>query len=274
MAAFLETMICRGAGLGLAGDATLAVPRPRARFESGIGNSTGFREAVVGPGAAKEAAGHAPPARDTHGPFTAAARPMDTSLLLPQPSLHEVALASYPQQRPWTSTGLQDPRDTAVPRGAEHRAPVQAPQCFPATRESARESAALPTQDVPRVAAGEAQWHAASVPAVLAERTPEAGRPLGPSVRDQGKTPAPMEGPARDGGVPAIGARAQEPVPEIGLSPEPYPRQEASPAVSVTIGRIEVEVAAPRPLAPARRTQPERTRGFAAYRNARRGRPR
>jgi hypothetical protein len=71
---------------------------------------------------------------------------------------------------------------------------------------------------------------------------------------------------------PAFGLRARGS--ELGFSPEPSLRQGASHAVSVTIGRIEVEVAPPRPSTPARRIQPERTRGFAAYRNARRGRPR
>ncbi len=274
MAAFLETVVGRGAGLGWAGDAVLAVPRPRARFERGTGDSTGlgFADSAC---AAEEPVSKAPAGRGTHPPIKAHARPGGPGPVPAEPLPHNAPAAKYQRQGTRASMEPEIRIETPLPQSLAPRVPVGAPQPLPQTTESVQETASLPTQEVSRVADREPNRHAASAPAVLLEPQPETERAVSPSVQDQGIAPALVDEPACTPVAPVIGNRVHGLAPEIGGTPQPRPRREEAHSVSVTIGRIEVEVvASPKPPALPQRSQPERTRGFAAYRSARRGRPR
>jgi hypothetical protein len=84
-----------------------------------------------------------------------------------------------------------------------------------------------------------------------------------PAIRREA-APDPATPVARVAPPPRTDARERARPPSVGGPPS---------AITVSIGRIDVEVAAP-PAPVATRPGPERTRGFDAYAGARRGRPR
>jgi len=300
MAAFLETIARRGAGLGLGGGATLAVPRPRVRFETGTASSgADFGDTPSLLGVAEETMSHTPAARGVPPRFLSRASAVDTRSLSPE---RPDPGTSFTRHR-WKISPA-----SVVPANAAQTAPPQVrvprlPPRIPETRDpNAQQRQSLlahdPTHEstrfdirVPKSYEGSAPAQPAAAvemgpetgkpirvsaqPAAVVETDSEAGKPNRTSAPDQGIAPAPMVESAREPVIAATEIRVQERASELVLSLESQPRHEESQTVAVNIGRIEVEVAPP-PTAPAptQRMQPERTRGFAAYRNARHGRPR
>lgn len=157
---------------------------------------------------------------------------------------------THPEQ----STGLMPPMD-----GGGGRAP---------------KTGQAPAARTGRPAAPEALVHRHS-------KTPDPFATAPVSPPDLADTPPRLQELVGERSAQALSARDETPPPrpvvpshaQVAL-PEPNRRRgdPPSPAVSVTIGRIEVEVAPPPvPPAPVARPASERTRGFDAYTRARRG---
>jgi hypothetical protein len=259
MTGFLETLVARGAGLPAPGGPVPLMPRPMARFEPGgsgwgVGGEAGqgleppaaamepspaeprrAGSAAV-PGSTRAARREAPGERA----FRAPAPPADE----PRPSASRAREAARAAARPET------PADVAAPGTAEARA----------RDEKASDEAPPPL-------------HADEIRVVARDDAVPEQQPSGALTQPE----APSSAPAPPGTT--ADARAAAPAPaelRPALPPAaPSLEDEAPRPVSISIGRVTVEVVEPARPAPQPALQrppgPQRTRGFDAYARARRG---
>lgn len=291
MAAFLETLARRGAGLGSGTDVALAAPRPRMRFEPDAGSATGSGDTPLLPDVAQEASTDAPAVDHARSTQLTRTGPGDTRRYSPEiPGNDPLSAGTDPKSAPAPADPVNETRMALPPIGLPQRSvrvtpSISSPPLSPALPETTVRDAPRSGGEPAHGAAGEETdeppLDARPGPAqsrdhtVVVESAPEAGRPRqdleGVSVRPRMSAVEPV----RNEVFPSTIGQIRDPIPGPARPSEPGARHENPHTVSVSIGRIEVEVAPPpTPAAPAHRAQPERTRGFAAYRNARRGRPR
>jgi hypothetical protein len=262
---FLEGVVRHAAGLPPPPGIAVASARPLARFEpESIDAQLGpiaiidvARDAIAGspPRAERAHLGSPSPTRQERQgePRTTAPR---SDLESPRAVLRESESMAPRAVAPLPPHAAVRPRG-AVTRGREDYEPR-------ATDEDVERKAAAPPSE--------------RSPALVEERSPAA-----PSRIAATKSSSPPRGPT----APAPGeamkqptwthaqtmARLERAVAREAARPQaPTELATIEPTVSVSIGRIEVEVAPPT-AAPSRR-KPARTRGFEAYARARRGQPR
>jgi hypothetical protein len=278
MAAFLETIACRGAGLSPGGDTTLARPRPRARFESTIGSPTGLNAMAPACHPADEASGTVAVVPDPHhrldDPLTTTDKhshaPAPPRQATP-PMRHQAQQAAREAARPMRPQSRAVP-PVGAPRASLEPAPASglsaSPIAPPLETVTNRETADF---DLP-TATPSAQPALVQPVVAVAEAQTQGNSDRSTAARDRlSQLNSAMDMAAEDP-IPTSAVQLAMPDPGRPASAEMQRQQVAARSVSVSIGRIDIEVAAPPPTASTPRVQPERTRGFAAYRHARRGR--
>ena len=272
MSGFIERLALRAAGLSAADGPALLAPRPHARFETDGGAAPGANGA----------------------PFEIAAETVASPAQSPAPMEPGLPDAAAP-----AGTARSDADDAVAPRALPAS---ESPRARPAPSLPRAVSVAVPVpRSARRVVRPDGSAVAQSPPAPqTVVPAPDASRPAPAATAPvHGRAPnarpietssglPPRAAPAAtETAVPS--ARAKPPPPEPPLpaprraiaEPLPAPRapprhRDRAPAVTVSIGRIEVEIAPPpAPVAPpSARSQPVRTRGFESYALARRGRVR
>jgi hypothetical protein len=272
MSDFLHTLALRGAGLAPADGPALLAPRVPARFEP-VAGAVPFDEAGLDPDPAGEAAWREPDFRAPSAPQTQESGLMPPTARSSQiPSREENQLISRLEAADVVPAQLDAPR-RPVPSGEGDNASRSRPVH---TATDATVSRIEPARRlVPSVPGG----------------SPTATEPVTPARGDRPITTAPAAQPEIVGERATVEAHAATPraavLPSVSRGNEPAGRGDALPAtsrqapsparprevvapVNVTIGRIEIQVAAP--AAPATPPAPIlRTRGFDAYSHARRG---
>ena len=267
MSGFIERLALRAAGLSAADGPALLAPRPHARFGTDGGAAPGANgapfeiaaETVASP--AQSLAPMEPGLPDAAAPAGTARSDADDAV-----APRALPASESPRARPAPSLPRAVSVAVPVPRSARR---VVRPDGSAVAQSPPAPQTVVPAPDASRPAP------AATAP--VHGRAPNA-RPIETSSGPPARA-APV---ATETAVPSARAKPPLPAPRRAIA-EPLPapgapprHRDRAPAVTVSIGRIEVEIAPPpAPVAPpSARSQPVRTRGFESYALARRGRVR